>query len=66
MVKFLLYAILVVLCWPVALLVACIWIPYKFLVVSGKITAWSFRKTAQVAQPRPPTAKRPNPTSPGG
>jgi len=48
-IRFLLYCILLVICWPLALLIALVWIPYKILVGTGKMTAWSIRKTGEHA-----------------
>ncbi len=46
MVKFLLWALVLILCWPLALLVAGVWIPYKLFVVTGKVSAKSVKWTA--------------------
>ena len=41
MIKFLLFAILTVLCWPLGLLIAAVWIPCKLLAFTGKATTKS-------------------------
>ena len=46
MVKFLLWALVLIFCWPLALLVAAVRVPYKVLVVTGKVSATSVKWTA--------------------